>query len=210
MSLSLVGLVPAAGRSERMGRPKLTLGLGNERESVIQRVVRALVQGGASDVVVVAPPIPDDAAVLLANQARVEGALVVHLDAPTSDMRSTVEYGLDAIEEHGLAPDGLLLTPGDFPGLTPKLVADVARRFQAAPWRIILPAHDGRRGHPLALPWALAREIGRLPPNVGVNTLLKAYADRVETFAVEDPGAVEDMDTPADYQRWSHPGGPGA
>lgn len=207
MSFSLVGLVPAAGRSVRMGRPKLTLGLGDE--SVIQRVVRSLRRGGASSVLVVASPIPDADAEILADQARVEGALVVHLAEPTPDMRRTVEHGVRAIEEHGVSPDGILLIPGDFPGLTPGVVAEVVRRFQRKPNRIIVPEHGGKRGHPVALPWELALEIALLPPGFGVNALLKRHGERVESFQVDDTGVVEDMDTPADYQRWVGLAGPG-
>ena len=52
--MAIAAIVPAAGRSERMGRPKLILPIGGA--TVIARVVAALRQGGAEPVVVVAPP----------------------------------------------------------------------------------------------------------------------------------------------------------
>lgn len=201
MSLTLVALVPAAGRSRRMGRPKLTLGLGNE--SVIQRVVQALERGGASTVVVVAPPIEEPGAADLANHARAEDAHVVHLPGPTADMRATVEFGLGAIAEHTPTPDGLILTPGDVPGLSAVLVRAVVRRFLASPDRIVVPEHEGRRGHPVAIPWPTALSIPDLPPGVGVNALLDAHTPGVVAVALEDPTAILDMDTPEDYRRWA-------
>lgn len=198
--IRIVALVPAAGRSERMGRPKLILGLGSE--SVIQRVVSALERGGADAVLVVAPPVKEPGAIVLANHARAEGAEVVHLDAPTPDMRATVAFGLDAMIEHALAPDAVLLAPGDSPGLNPKLVERVVRRQRNGPDRIVVPVHAGKRGHPIALPWALAQEVHDLPPGVGVNALLERHAGRVFEIAVDDPGAVTDLDTPDDYRRF--------
>lgn len=200
MTTSLVALVPAAGRSERMGRPKLILGLGNE--SVIQRVVRALEEGGAEHVVVIAPPVGQEGAVVLANHARVEGALVLHLDQPTQDMRATVEFGLDAIEAHDLTPDGLLLTPGDIPGLSAEVVRRVVERFRADPRRIVIPEHEGRRGHPVAIPWPLATAIPDLPPGVGVNALIEAHAERVSRVAAVEADFLTDLDTVEDYRRW--------
>jgi molybdenum cofactor cytidylyltransferase len=201
--MKLIGLIPAGGSSQRMGRPKLTLGLGGE--SVIQRVVRALEQGGAETVLVVAPPIDQPGAVVLANHARAEGAEVVHLPLPTPDMRATVEAGLDAIIDHALAPDVVLLTPGDVPGLTAELVAQVARAASRHPGKLVVPTHDGHRGHPLALPWSLARGIASLPPGTGVNALLDQHAaDRVDLpVAVAAAQAFADMDTPDDYRRWT-------
>ncbi len=202
MSASIVALVPAAGRSERMGRPKLILELGIE--SVIQRVVRALERSGASSVIVVAPPIEQPGAVVLADQARAEGAQVVHLPAPTEDMRATIQFGLDALDGRRPVPEGLLLAPGDSPGITAELVASVLRRFlQASQERIVVPMHDGKRGHPIALPWSLALAIPDLPAGVGVNALVESHRDRLITLPVSEPGAILDMDTPEDYRRWT-------
>jgi molybdenum cofactor cytidylyltransferase len=198
--MRIVALVPAAGESRRMGRPKLTLGLGNA--SVIQRVVSALERGGAESVLVVAGPATATGAVQLANHARVEGAEVVHLPAPTADMRATVEFGLDALLDHGFAPaDGLLLCPGDVPALTADLVRDIVRRFCAQPDRIVLPVHGTRKGHPVALPWSLIGTIRDLEPGLGVNALIERNAARILPIPITDAAPLDDIDTPEDYQR---------
>lgn len=200
--MNLVALVPAAGASRRMGRPKLVLSLG--RETVIERVVSALRQGGAGTVLVVAPPDSAPGALELAAQARGRGALVVHCAAPTSDMRATFERGLTALWERGLVPcDGLVLTPGDAPGLTPEIVRLVVDRFAEDPSRMIVPIQEGRRGHPVAFPWAIASQVPGLPSGVGVNALRQAHAERVVFVEVAGPGAFADLDTPEDYRAWS-------
>ena len=87
-------LIPAAGESVRMGRPKLLLPLGGL--TILERVVSAARMGGASRSVVVVRP--DDAD--LANAGRAAGADVVRLPAATPDMRATVIAGLNWIEAH--------------------------------------------------------------------------------------------------------------
>lgn len=201
MRTRVVGLIPAAGKSQRMGRPKLTLGLGEL--SVIQRVILALEKGGAEDVLVVAPAMTEPNAVVLANHARVEGAHVVHCPAPTSDMRATIEVGLDAMIEHALAPDAILLTPGDVPGLTPRVVAAVVDALRLEPERVVVPVYKGKRGHPVAMPWRTALQIHDLPPGVGVNELLARLSDQqIREVEVVEEGAVLDVDTPEEFQRW--------
>ncbi|MBC7893092.1 MAG: NTP transferase domain-containing protein, partial [Sphingobacteriaceae bacterium] len=106
----IAAVVPAAGRSERMGRPKLILPLGGG--TVIARVIRALREGGAEPIVVVAPPVDFDGAKILADEATRAGAVVVVADSATADMRASVELGLEWLRR-GPAPSTVLLAPGD-------------------------------------------------------------------------------------------------
>src|SRR5215471_3453560 len=102
----IAAVVPAAGRSSRMGRPKLLLDF--EGESLIRRVVTAL-RGGGADRIVVVPPV----------------------DSPEAEPR----------------PASVLLTPGDFPGLAPGLVARLLAVAHDHPDRVVIPTHDGHHGH---------------------------------------------------------------
>ena len=85
----IAAIVPAAGRSERMGRPKLILPIGGL--SVIARVTSALRQGGADPVLVVVPPAAVPGASALAAEAARAGACVVVAEPPPPDMRASVE-----------------------------------------------------------------------------------------------------------------------
>src|SRR4051812_44303307 len=104
----IAAVVPAAGRSERMGRPKLILPLGGS--TVIAGLIRALRGGGAEEVVVVAPPADFAGADVLIDEATRAGALVVVADSATADMRASVELGLDRLGR-GPAPSSVLLAP---------------------------------------------------------------------------------------------------
>jgi molybdenum cofactor cytidylyltransferase len=183
-----------------MGRPKLILPI--EGEPLIGRVITALRAGGSDLVIVVTPPAEAPGATALIDEATLRGALVVVPKAPTADMRASVELGLKRLDA-GPIPAAVLLAPGDSPGLSAKLVAEVIARGRLDPTAIIVPAHDGRRGHPLLFPWFLADTIRRLPPGQGVSALLHSAAARVVPFETEDPGAFADLDTPEDYQEYS-------
>jgi molybdenum cofactor cytidylyltransferase len=70
----IAAVVPAAGRSVRMGRPKLLMEF--EGQSLIRRVVSALRDGGADRIIVVAPAhTPETPAI--AAEATAAGAEVV-------------------------------------------------------------------------------------------------------------------------------------
>jgi len=120
----IIAIVPAAGFSQRMGCPKLSLPFRGR--TVLEHVVRALREGGAdSVVVVVGPHVPE-----LLPLAKAAGAHVCQLAEPTPDMRATVEHGLRWIEK-AFSPrpgDGWLLAPADHPSLDPAVVRDVVTR----------------------------------------------------------------------------------
>ncbi len=109
----LFALLPAAGHSRRMGRPKLSLPLGGR--TVLEWTVAALREGGVETVLVVVGPHVAD----LAETAERAGARVCQLAEPTPDMRATVEQGLHWLEQT-FAPgeqDAWLLCPADHPAL---------------------------------------------------------------------------------------------
>lgn len=197
----IAAVVPAAGHSQRMGRPKLILPIGGV--TVIARVVAALRAGGASPVVVIPPPDDAPGAFILGREAAGAGAAVVVPATRPLDMRASVELGLAHLERQGQPPATVLMIPADSPGLTPALVARVIERARAEPGAVVVPVAEGRRGHPIALPWAIALAIRALPAGVGVNALLALNPAVVTELDVDDPGAVADLDTPDDYQRWA-------
>ncbi len=195
----IAAVVPAAGRSLRMGRPKLTLDV--DGKPLIVRVVESLRGGGVECVVVVAPPRAAPGAVALIDAAGRAGAEVVILDAATVDMRATFERGLSRLEAMpGGAPNTVFLCPGDLADLTAEVVAALVARVREAPERIVVAMHQGRRGHPAALPWSVASAVRDLPPDQGVNALITRREAEVEGLE-SDAGVLRDLDTPEDYER---------
>lgn len=200
----IVAIVPAAGQSRRMGRPKPLLDVGGM--PLIARVVRALRDGGADRVIVVAPPSARAESAGIVREAEGAGAEAVVLARETPDMRGSIVAGLDQVGE----AEALLLAPADLPGLDAGSVARVIRAGRDSPGAIARPRAGARRGHPLYLPWAVAREIRRLPEGTGVNALVADPRWTVVEVEVGDEEALVDVDTPEDYDRWALRPGTGA
>jgi CTP:molybdopterin cytidylyltransferase MocA len=118
-------------------------------------------------------------------------------------MRASFELGLRRLGELSPPPTTVLLAPADSPGLSAALVGRVVAAARAEPSALVIPAVGDRRGHPIALPWAVALTVPELPDGVGVNTLVARLDDRVVLLACDDPGAVDDLDTPDDYRKWA-------
>jgi len=201
----LFAVVPAAGHSRRMGRPKLLLQLG--AGTVISRMLAVLQRPEITATLVVVRP--DDAA--LREVVAASGATVLQPDRPPPEMRDSVEFALRQIEakfEPGPA-DGWILIPADHPLLDGTILH--AREPGAGPpqpavWqaegdRILVPVHGARRGHPTIFPFRLAREVYDLAPDRGLNFLLRKDPGRIREVEVESPSVLADLDTPEDYAR---------
>ena len=196
----IAAVVPAAGMSARMGEPKLLMS-SDRGETLIHHVVTVLRRGGIGRVVVVAPPLNVPEGQPIFDEAKRAGAEVIVPEIRPTEMRISVECGLTALEA-GPTPQLVFLTPGDVPGITSELVARLRDSALERPGSIVVPAYEGRRGHPLVLPWTLALEIRALPIGEGVNSLVARYRDRLIMVPVPIPDVLLDLDTPEDMRRW--------
>ena len=195
----IAAVVPAAGRSVRMGQPKLLMEF--DGESLIHRVVTALRHGGAERIIVVTPAGAPEAAAIAAEAAGAGAELLVP-DAQPAEMRDSVELGL-AVLDADPRPICVLLAPGDVPGISADLVARLVDAARTHPGRIVIPTHEGHRGHPIVLPWEIALGIRDIPDDAGINVLVASHRDLVLELPVSAPGAIVDVDTPEDVERWS-------
>lgn len=191
-----LAVVPAAGVSRRMGRPKLLLPFGTG--TIMGSLVAALRAGGASPVLLVTAPGDEE----LRARALEAGCRVAVNPDPERGMLSSIREGIAALGgAHALAQGGevLLVAPADLPALRPATVAELLWRRAAAEAPLAVPTYQGKRGHPLAIASALLPEIETLDLGVGLKELLERHAAAVLEVPVEDPGAVRDVDTPEDY-----------
>ena len=193
----LFAVIPAAGRSRRMGRPKLLLPWGTG--TVIEQVLRVFHRPEVTAVYVVVRP---DDVELQTKAAAAGGTVVVPASAPP-EMRDSVEIALRRIEfDHApAADDGWLLAPADHPVLAPAILDALIDRWKGDDRRILIPTHAGRRGHPVAFPWELAPEVFGLPRDEGLNALVRRRSDLVVETPIDDSAVLADLDTPADYER---------
>ncbi len=136
-------------------------------------------------------------------------------DDASSQMIDSIRIGLSALFDDGAASGGekedkpslvdrasdctgILIVPGDMPGLAVASCRLCAEAFRQEPTKIIVAAHNGRRGHPLIFPAALRSVVNQL--DGGLNALLDLHRDRVRLVETGDPAALEDVDTWDQYR----------
>lgn len=193
----MFAIIPAAGHSTRMGRPKLSLSIGHR--TVIERVLDALREADCTPLLVLAPH-----AMELAETARAAGALVLQLSQPTTHMRATIELGLEHLSGcfHPSANDAWLLVPADHPVLDPMLIRRLREELTRRPeFSLALPTFHGQRGHPTLIRWSHHAGICSFSPEHGLNRYLRQFETETLQVAVDSSDILLDLDTPDDYER---------
>lgn len=181
----IAALLLAGGASRRMGRPKALLPIG--AETFLSRLLR-LYSGHCSPVVVV---LGHQAETLRAAFARETRAHFVVNPHPDRGQLSSLQVGLAEIE------GDLLFQPIDYPAVRESTIVALAQA--AAP--LAIPIHQGKRGHPVRISAAIARQLQALPPTAQARDVIRAHYSEAAFLAVDDPGAITDIDTPEDYAR---------
>jgi len=190
-------VLPAAGKSSRMGRPKLALPLGER--TILEHVVAALRRADIEHILVVIGEHVSE----LATLAESAGAYVCSLEETPTGMRGTVELGLLWLEARfqPRPEDAWLLVPADHPALDASIVWKLESAYAANPeFSIIIPSHQGRRGHPTLFSWKHVSAIRAWPAELGLNTYVRQHVAETLDVSVNSASVLWDMDTPEDYE----------
>jgi molybdenum cofactor cytidylyltransferase len=190
-----------------MGRAKALLTLPSGNVSFVARIVAAVLEGGAADALVVGRP--DDQA--LRDEIARSFDPVPRLDAPQplrrvrfvenpradSGQLSSVIAGLNAADHPGVR--AILVTPVDLPLVRADTIAALLTAFSSAPQPMVRATHRGRHGHPVIFGRAVFDALRRADPEIGARAVVRAHS--VLDVEVDDPGVLQDVDTPDDYER---------
>ena len=200
----ITGLVLAAGRSERMGTPKQLLQFGSL--TLIEQVIRTLTRSRlGKDVVVV---LGHRAEEIVARVSGLSVRLAYNPD-PEGDMISSIRCGLAYIP-----PDqAFLIALGDQPLVTTGIVDRLIDEYERRPEGMVLPVHEGKRGHPMILSPAYREEILFESMPGGLKAMRDRHADSVRPVPVDTDAVLIDLDYRSDYEealrRWREETEPG-
>jgi len=172
-----------------MGTCKQLLPL--EGRTIIARSLEMLLAGGVGELIVVIGPEGDE----VARAARDYPVKIVRTSDLRGDMATSVRTGRDLLSP---ATPAAVIALCDYPLVTAATIARLGEAHRRNPHAIIIPRHDGRRGHPPLIPRHL---LDTLVAPLTLRDLLHSNPERIEYLETGDPGVLIDMDTPEDYRR---------
>ena len=187
----IAGIVLAAGRSSRLGRPKQLLPVHGE--PLIRHTLRRVLASSLDQVILV---IGHEAEEVRAAVAGLPAECIFNPDAAAGQSTS-VRTGLAA-----LSPDveSAVFILGDQPGVDPKVIDALIDAWRASRAPVVAPRYEDRMGNPVLFDRRVFPELALLEGDTGARPVVRAYQESGEMQLVTVNGAAPpDVDTEADY-----------
>ena len=185
---SICTIILAAGASKRLGFNKLCIRVNGE--AVVRRTVRLFMEAGTGEIVVVTG----------FEREKVEHELkglpvtFVHNEHHEDGMSASIRAALPVIRHADLA----LFHLGDKPFVEPEAIGRVMRAYEAGGSSIIVPVHEGIKGHPVLVDMRQhSRAVAAVEGEGGLRDVIAAAGGQVR-FVEGGEGSLLDLDTGED------------
>ena len=191
-SISISGILLAAGLSTRMGEPKQLLPFGEN--TIVETVVDSMLGAKFDEVIVVV----GHCAAQIQEQLGERPVKIVFNPDYHEGMLTSAQAGIQALK----GSDAFALMLVDQPFITSALIDGVIDAYVQTHKGIALPSYNYKRGHPVIFHRRYADDILALgAESGGVRTLFKRYGDDIHYVTVDTDRVLRDIDYREDYER---------
>ena len=194
MNKTVVGVVLAGGKSERMGRPKALLPLRGK--TFIEHIVNEIGLSALTDCRVV---VGYHAKAILNHLPNLKPISVINSDYEEGQV-SSLRRGINSLSS--LRVDGLMVFLVDHPFVDHVLIDALLRKFNDTETSIVIPSFQNKRGHPVIFGRTLFKELLEAPLKRGALDLIKKYQKEITYLNWESEQILIDIDTPHLYQKY--------
>ncbi len=189
----IAATVISAGTSSRMGYPKALLEFRGR--TFLETILDAMRAVGVQRRVVVLGPDADK----ILKHIDLRDVTVLSTECLEAGPIGSIRAAIREVQAHPV--DGLLVWPVDMPQVTIATLETLLEQFRGSDRPIVVPEFEGTRGHPVIFGRTTFQELLEAPDAEGARSVVRADSGRVVTVSVSDPGVVEDLNTPSEYQR---------
>ncbi len=184
----------AAGESSRMGQLKALLPWRNT--TLLEYQLHSLLEAGVNQIAVV---LGHDADRLKPVVDFVDNASWVMNPDYLLGKTTSLKTGAAALS--GQPVSDVLLLNVDQPRNV-DTVRVLLERHLASSYRITIPTHGGKGGHPILISAELLPELADIDEeSQGLKAVVRRHADATERFEIDDPSLLWDLNTPEQYQK---------
>lgn len=184
----VAAVVLAAGSSRRMGRNKLLLRVGGE--SLVRRAVRAVIDGGVDDVIVVLGHEEDQVRAELTGLSCLPVVNPDHEEGAGTSVRTGVRQAAGA--------SALIVVLADMPFVTAEMIATLVRRYRETGAPLVVSHYGEVQAPPTLYDRALFEELLAIPGERCAKQVVRHHEREAEVVQWPED-ALRDVDVQADY-----------
>ena len=198
---TLGGLILAAGKSQRMGKPKLLLEFFGR--TFLEHVYEEAIQSALSEVRIV---IGHDSERIQSRFPNLKDKMLINPHYDQGQL-SSIQCGLRHFRQNKI--DGVMVFLIDHPFVNRTLIDKLIKRYNKCGCSIVIPSYRRRRGHPIIFAESLFDELLNAPADRGAVSVVRRHEREILHVEVDNPGVLIDIDTPEDYLKYVTLGAPG-
>jgi len=194
--MMITAIILAAGKSTRMGSPKMLLPWGDT--TIMEHVIAVFSNAGIKDILVVTGGARERVeAVILECEKRYPVRSVHNKEFKTGEMLSSIQCGLQDLLERGVG--AAMIGLGDQPQVQENSVRLLMKAFLETKSPLVVPSFQMRRGHPWLVVSSLWNELIEMDSTQTPRNFLNAHAKDIYYVNMDTPTILSDLDTPDDY-----------
>lgn len=110
-------------------------------------------------------------------------------------MAESVRTGINALDD---SSKGILVFPSDQPLVSADTIRTIIDTYNRSLEKIIIPAYNGKRGHPAVFPRTIIEEVFS---GLNLREIINRYPEKVVVVDVQDEGVILDIDTSGDFEK---------
>ena len=189
MTKPIGAIVLAAGYSKRFGDSKLLAQLHNGK-TVVQQTLERIAEVFPQRLVITRPELIPQLLPLA------PGTSFLAFEDAEQGMGATLAFAAQHIGDWRAC----LVCLGDMPFIETSTYRQIAEQIDED--SIVIPVLDSKKGNPVAFGSAYFDELGRLKGDAGGRKLTTLHRNAVCELSVDDPGVLQDIDTPEELARY--------
>ena len=189
MTKPIGAIVLAAGFSKRFGDSKLLAQL-HSGNTVVQQTLERIAEVFPHRIVVTRPELIPQLLPLA------PGTSFLAFEHAEQGMGATLAFAAQHIGDWRAC----LVCLGDMPFIEASTYRQIAEQIEED--SIVIPVLDSKIGNPVAFGSAYFDELGKLQGDAGGRKLITLHRSAVRELSVDDPGVLQDIDTPQERARY--------
>jgi molybdenum cofactor cytidylyltransferase len=188
MKKAAVGILLAAGQSERFGSNKLLHPVSNNKPMLLLSAEKLASVLPGSIVVI------NEQLISFTAQLEHMGLRVVVNEQAEQGMGSSIASGVGTSQD----ASGWMIMLADMPYLKTETIKLLAEKLEHGTNNIIAPIYNKQRGHPVGFDQCYKNELLALNKDIGARQLIKNHQRQLELVAINDAGVIMDVDHASD------------
>ena len=197
-SAKIAGIILAGGESRRWGKGKSKLLLPFSGKTLIERVVRSVLESSFDYRFVILGWRREEVLRAVRKEDRNGKIIALYSERFSEGKAYSIRKAIKSLPGE---VDAALFLLGDQPLVSSSLMEKVMSAYRTSRPRLCFPEIDGRKGNPALFDRSLFPELLKLEGDRGGLEIVRRMWDKAVRIPIDDPLSQLDVDTQDDYDR---------